>query len=389
MNAYAFCQEVVLLYPLYAVLFAEAGLSTAQISTLFLIWSAAGLLAEVPSGVLADALSRRLLLALGPALTAAGFALWTLAPAYPAFAVGFVLWGVGGALQSGALEAVVFEELDRLNHADDYGRVIGRSRAAATVGMLLAMAAAGPVFALGGYALVGVASVLTSIGAAAIGAGFPDPPRARSVGPDGAAGPEGYRALGRTLTRGLAEVRTSARVRGVALLLVVISSLWGALDEYVTLVALEAGVAVAQIPLVVALVYAGVAVGGLLGGVAHRLPRAAETGILAAAGSALVAGALLGYPVGFVLIGVGFLGVQLVEIGVAERLQHTIDGSSRATVTSLAGLGTELATMVVFAGYGLASWWWGHGVVFAVFSAGYLLVAAGRLWPVRSAVDTG
>ena len=92
---YAFLDDFVLLYPVYALLFADTGLSVGQISSLFALWSVTGILLEVPSGAWADAVSRRLLLWLGPLLTAAGFALWVLVPSYWAFAAR--LRAVGGA----------------------------------------------------------------------------------------------------------------------------------------------------------------------------------------------------------------------------------------------------------------------------------------------------
>ena len=79
---YAFLDDFVLLYPVYALLFSDTGLSVWQISSLFVLWSFTSLLLEVPSGAWADAVSRRLLLWLGPLLTAAGFALWVLVPSY-------------------------------------------------------------------------------------------------------------------------------------------------------------------------------------------------------------------------------------------------------------------------------------------------------------------
>ncbi|MYS29623.1 MFS transporter, partial [Streptomyces sp. SID7804] len=111
---YAFLEDFILLYPVYALLFSDTGLTVWQISSLFALWSVTGVLLEVPSGAWADTVSRRLSLWLGPLLTAAGFALWVLLPSYGAFAVGFVLWGAGGALGSGALEALVHDELERL-----------------------------------------------------------------------------------------------------------------------------------------------------------------------------------------------------------------------------------------------------------------------------------
>lgn len=64
---YTFLDELVLFYPVYALLFTETGLSVAETSSLFVIWSVTGLVLEVPSGALADAVSRRLLCA-GPVL---------------------------------------------------------------------------------------------------------------------------------------------------------------------------------------------------------------------------------------------------------------------------------------------------------------------------------
>ncbi len=52
------------LYPLYALLFTDSGLSAAEISGFFVLWSAVGFVAEVPCGVWADRHSRRAALVL-------------------------------------------------------------------------------------------------------------------------------------------------------------------------------------------------------------------------------------------------------------------------------------------------------------------------------------
>ncbi|MEV5341759.1 MFS transporter, partial [Streptomyces sp. NPDC052676] len=194
---YAFLHDLILLYPVYALLFGDTGLSVWQISSLFALWSVTSLVLEVPSGAWADAVSRRLLLWLGPLLTAAGFALWVLVPSYPAFALGFVLWGAGEALGSGALEALVHDELDRLGAADRYARVMGRARAAGLLGVMAAMGLAGPVLTLGGYPAVGALSVLALLLAAATATRFPEH-RAAATGGE---------ARSETLRAGLARVR--------------------------------------------------------------------------------------------------------------------------------------------------------------------------------------
>jgi len=92
----ALAEDCIPIYPVYALLFADSGLSTGRISALFMLWSVTSFLLEVPSGALADRVSRRRLLAVAAGLRGVGFALWVAVPSFSAFAAGFVLWGAGG-----------------------------------------------------------------------------------------------------------------------------------------------------------------------------------------------------------------------------------------------------------------------------------------------------
>ncbi|QGN48713.1 MFS transporter [Micromonospora sp. WMMD558] len=407
--AYAGLRDLVLLYPVYALLFADTGLSVWQISTLFVIWSASGILLEVPSGALADALSRRLLLSLAPLVTAAGFALWVLVPSYPAFAAGFLLWGAGGALASGALEALVYTELDHLGAAGRYARVIGRARTAETVGVLASIVLAAPVLAVGGYPAVGAASVLACLLAAAVATRLPEhrDPGADHAGsgpPGGSArsgvaggsggsrdsgGSDGFGRSGQSggtdcdddlgwwgsLRAGLAEAHADRRVRAAVLLVAAVAAVWGALDEYTPLLARDTGVSEPVVPLLLLLTWVGVAVGGLLAPAGERLGRRGYGGLLAGSAAALAVGALLGQPVGFVLVGAAFGGFQLATVLADARLQARITGPSRATVTSLAGMATDVTIIAVYATYGLLATAAGNGVAFAVAAGPYLVMA--------------
>jgi hypothetical protein len=64
------------------------------------------------------------------------------------------------------------------------------------------------------------------------------------------------------------------------------------------------------------------------------------------------------------------------------RLQHRIEDTGRATLTSVASLGTELATVAVYATYAALAATTTHGTVFALFALPYLatalLLAPGR-----------
>ncbi|WP_327595735.1 MFS transporter [Streptomyces chartreusis] len=363
---YSFLDDFVLLYPVYALLFADTGMSLWQISSLFALWSITGVLLEVPSGAWADAVSRRRLLWIGPLLTAAGFALWVAVPSYWAFAAGFVLWGAGGALGSGALEALVYDELDRLGAADRYAGVMGRSRAARLLGTVSSIGLAGPVFARGGYAAVGAASFVACVLTAAVATRFPEH-RVR-VGTDD----DGW---AKTLRTGLAEVRGDRAVRGALLLLPAVAAVWGALDEYTPLLVRDIGVAEATVPYLIMLIWAGVTLGSLLTGPAERLGTTGLAALLAASALALAIGAAARSLAGIALVGLAFAGFQLAEVLADVRLQHRIGESRRATLTSVASLGTELATVVTFGVYALLGTEAAHSTVFAVLAVPYLVTA--------------
>ncbi|MGI5199571.1 MFS transporter [Streptomyces sp. CA-288835] len=362
---YAFFHDLILLYPVYALLFSDTGLSVWQISSLFALWSFTSLVLEVPSGAWADAFSRRRLLWLGPLLTATGFALWVLVPSYGAFALGFVLWGAGEALGSGAMEALVYDELDRLGAADRYARVMGRARAAGLLAVMAAMGLAGPVFAFGGYPAVGAVSVLACLLAAAMATRLPEHHKA-------ATGGDGWAA---TLRAGLTEARTNRSVLGALLLVPVVTAVWGALDEYSPLLVRDTGVPDEMVPYLLLLIWAAATVGGLLAGVGERLGTAGFAGLLAGSALALAAGAAAGTPLGIGLVALAFGGFQLATVLADARLQHRIDETGRATLTSVAGLGTSMATIAVYGAYGAAGSVTAHGTAFAWFAVPYLITA--------------
>ena len=127
-----------------------------------------GIVAEVPTGALADRFSRRGALAAGGVLQASGYALWLALPGFAGYAAGFVLWGLGGALTSGSLEALLYDGLKAVGQTRHYSRLLGRITAAGLIAQVPAALAATVLFQLGGYALVGWISVGCCVTAAAL-----------------------------------------------------------------------------------------------------------------------------------------------------------------------------------------------------------------------------
>jgi MFS family permease len=337
------------------------------------LWSLTTLTLEVPAGAWADAVSRRLLLCLGPLLGALGFGLWVVAPSYPAFAVGFVLWGAKSALVSGALEALVYEELAQDGAEDRFARVWGRAQGLGVVAVLLAIVLAAPVVAVGGYGAVGAASVAAGVAGALVGLAFPERGRGLPGTPEEADDDQGYLA---TVRSAWSLVRGDPGVRRGVLLVPAITSIFMALEEYTPLLATAGGASDSQVPWWEAVVWGGLTAGGLVAGRFSQLGSRGIAVMVASAAIVLAAGAATGRAGGLVLVAVAFGLLQIGSVLAQTRLQESMTGAARATVTSLASLGDELAALPVYLLYGRLADAGGDGLAFVVLAVPYLVVAA-------------
>jgi MFS family permease len=333
----------VLLYPVYALLFADAGLSGGQISSLFAIWSVTGFVLEVPSGAWADTFSRRRLVAVALLLRSAGFALWVLSPSYLGFAAGFLLWGACGAMTSGTVEALVYDELAAAGATDRYVRVVGRGNTVALLSMLAATALAAPAHAAGGYPLVGAASVVVGLAGAAATLSFPETKSQEQ---------EGVRGYVATLRAGLTEVRGEPRVGRAVALVAAVTGLT-AIDEYFPLLARETGAGTTAVALLATLPIAAAAVASALADRWSAITPGRLGAAVGVAAVALVAGSLAGHSAGMLAVAVCFGLLELFTVLGQARLQEAISGPARATVLSVTGFGSEVGALAVFTGFGL------------------------------------
>lgn len=382
--AYASLREFVPLYGLYALLFEDHGLDTAGISSLFVLWSVVAFVSEVPSGAWADTVSRRGLLAVSGVLLTATFTLWLVWPTYLGFALGFVLWGLSESLKSGTFEALVYDELAARGGEHRYAAVVGYANAGEMACVFVSILTAASLYDLGGYALVGWVSVAVTVLDLLLVWTLPAAPKeAEADEIDGPGTTLAQRYLA-TLRAGTGEIRVDRAVRRAVVLAAGLLACL-AFDEYFGLLAREDGASTGFVPVLVALTAVGQVVGAAAAGRTATMS-GRTMGTVVAAGSALIAaGALVGGIAGFAAIGVGYGALHNTAIVAEARLQGTMSGRARATVSSVVGLTSEVLSVSIFAGYALGSLWLPMSVLVAVTVLPIVALGAvtSRLLPAR------
>ncbi len=117
-------------YPVFAILFLDFGLTVSQFVVLNAVWAATIVVAEVPSGALADVIGRRRLVVSAGMIMVAEILLLCFAPRgnpdllFAVFLVNRILSGIAEAAASGADEALAYDALKLEGDEKDWGRVL-------------------------------------------------------------------------------------------------------------------------------------------------------------------------------------------------------------------------------------------------------------------------
>lgn len=371
--AFVFLNDFILIYPLYAVMFTDHGLSAAQVASILAVWSGVVFVLEIPSGVLADKYSRRKILFWAQISRAIGYGVWIVFPSYWGFLTGFVLWGIKSALIHGTFEALVFDELKAEGEEGQYAKVMSRVRALAFLAILLASAAASLAVLLG-YRFVLVLSIVSILGSAAAALTLPSAPRTKEL-EDGEL-PKSYLTL---LRLGITNVLSDPVVLKLALFMAFIGGILGTLDEFWPIFADMSGAAPWGIPLFVGVISG---VQGLASFYAHKFEslsnRSFYIAVVVSGVLLMIASAIMSLWVLVLLVMVSTLDA-VVRVVFDARLQHRIGSETRATISSVRGLLIELFGLAGLGAFGFVSAWKGAqtgfefmGLLIALAGLGYL-----------------
>lgn len=132
-------------YPVFTILFLDYGLTIEQFAILNAVWAATIVVAEVPSGALADLIGRKQLLLTTTILMICEMALIGFVPladitlVFWAFLLNRILSGLAGAMASGADEALAYDTLKDEGMEDEWPRVLSITMRTNSLGSLITM----------------------------------------------------------------------------------------------------------------------------------------------------------------------------------------------------------------------------------------------------------
>lgn len=139
-------------YPVFTILFLDYGLSLEQFALLNTVWAVTIVVAEVPSGALADLLGRKHLLVATSLLMLVEMSLIAFVPlghprwVFAAFLVNRIFSGLAEAMASGADEALAYDTLVAHGLAEQWPRVLEVQMRAQNVGYIFAMTVGAAVY---------------------------------------------------------------------------------------------------------------------------------------------------------------------------------------------------------------------------------------------------
>jgi MFS family permease len=124
---YRFFYGMLIIGPVITPYFRWKGLSYTEIMWLQSIAALSVVIFEVPTGVVADKISRRLSLLCAGLCLGIALTIYIHTQSFYAFAFAEALFGLGLTFGSGADSALLYESLHRLGREDEYARIDGRA----------------------------------------------------------------------------------------------------------------------------------------------------------------------------------------------------------------------------------------------------------------------
>lgn len=342
---YRFFDAFNLVSGIFALYFASKNLDPFQISILIAIWSITSLALEVPLGAVADKYPRKYLLMVAPLLTVIGFSLW-LMDGFIFYALGFVLWGAKNALQSGTMEAFLYDELKEYGKQDYFQSAFGKSGTYFWLGVMLS-GAVGGLLAQFNFAYAIIFGILMQLVSVLIMS------TVKTVKPQKSTGESKYFEI---LKEAIKEIRTSKKMLLILTFICLTFPIYGAGEEFLNLLFQSYQIDLWIIGLMVALIYGIIAVSNYTLTFIDKIKiNALENWFLIISGVLFL---IVGLTKSVLTLPLIFVAIYLLAVAEAKfdvRFQHAIESSERATISSLKSFSFEIFYLLFVLIFGFIS----------------------------------
>jgi len=166
---YRFLMNFQLWWPIWVIyLQQERGLSLTRITILDVPFLLLVVLAEVPTGAIADRFGRRTSLILGSGLFAIAVFIFGIAESYPVILLSYTVWGLALTFQSGADTAILYDSLKAVGREPDFQKINSRLWALTSLSVLIAILIGAPIAAATSFTFAITLSAVIALAAVPI-----------------------------------------------------------------------------------------------------------------------------------------------------------------------------------------------------------------------------
>lgn len=165
-----------LLIPIIVLFFLDRGITLLAFTLFWALLNVSTVIFEIPTGIVADRFSRKWSVCAGALFEVAAILIVLSTTNYLPLALGFISWGIGQALQSGAASALLYDSQKAEGLEAEFHRTIGTATSVNLIATVLGAALSGILVGVGGllwpWLIAGGAHLLGGIVAAL----FREPP---------------------------------------------------------------------------------------------------------------------------------------------------------------------------------------------------------------------
>jgi MFS family permease len=143
LNLISFFSSLYFYHQIITLYFFQRGLNYVEINSLWGIITASKAIAEVPTGIMADKISRKFSIIMALALQLAGEIIFIFADNYLLFVVTAVIGGIGFAFLSGCFEAMMYDSLKKEGRESEMQKAAGMNASFSQMAIIIGSSVGG------------------------------------------------------------------------------------------------------------------------------------------------------------------------------------------------------------------------------------------------------